>query len=495
MSSEVCPFCGKTYKRLKSHLPHCKAAAASKTPPSKLDVTVNKKASSSQLNSVLSKATTKGKKSSSSGTGKKDTVSGPANVPSSSPLTSSSLTSLLPSTKKKQKLADQIKTSTLLSSPSPPLSPTISKPKKKSLRALIEAAKSDQVTKGSFSVTDPTLSSRNTARTKAKTNPGEDYALLSADTAPKDAPKKVSKTEKTIQMLSTTKQSESSTRSPPRDNFWEESKGEIEDLSVNDLVLKSGYGHQAKITLQDVKATLRRARLPRQSSRPSILSQIETTDNLFSKLRVGTGVSPVPLSEDYQKDVAPLSGELLSTSPQHTELKSDKKIPTKAKQLALIPLQDVPEQTLPAASLLPAQVSSQVWQATPLPLNLNEGLKVSNHMTGLLSKNLPVKVEVVEKPVRKQSPAENPTGGTLTHRSLGQVRLRELPEWLACKAPSHPRDVVEMVQSGWQWYYRRYIDVKKGGVGGLGMLLAGYCVLSYIWSYPHIKLDRWRKYH
>lgn len=28
--------------------------------------------------------------------------------------------------------------------------------------------------------------------------------------------------------------------------------------------------------------------------------------------------------------------------------------------------------------------------------------------------------------------------------------------------------------------------MKKGGVGGVGMLLAGYCVLSYIWSYPHI---------
>uniref|UniRef100_A0A3B5L614 Uncharacterized protein n=1 Tax=Xiphophorus couchianus TaxID=32473 RepID=A0A3B5L614_9TELE len=41
----------------------------------------------------------------------------------------------------------------------------------------------------------------------------------------------------------------------------------------------------------------------------------------------------------------------------------------------------------------------------------------------------------------------------------------------------------------------RYIDVKKGSVGGLSMLLAGYCVLSYIWSYPHIKLSRWRKYH
>ena len=49
--------------------------------------------------------------------------------------------------------------------------------------------------------------------------------------------------------------------------------------------------------------------------------------------------------------------------------------------------------------------------------------------------------------------------------------------------------------SGWQWYYRRYIDVKKGGVGGLGMLLAGYCVLSYIWSYPHISECKHHSYY
>lgn len=38
--------------------------------------------------------------------------------------------------------------------------------------------------------------------------------------------------------------------------------------------------------------------------------------------------------------------------------------------------------------------------------------------------------------------------GALTHRSLGQVRLRELPKWLACKAPSHPKDAVGMLQRG-----------------------------------------------
>ncbi|XP_063338786.1 mitochondrial nucleoid-associated protein 1 isoform X2 [Pelmatolapia mariae] len=522
MTCEVCPFCGKTYKRLKSHLPHCKAAAASKAPPSKPDVTANQTASSSQLDSVLSRATTKGRKSSSSvitdlqgQTRKRDTASGPSNATSSSPRTSSSMTLLSPTTKKKLKLVDQIKTSTLLLSPSPALPPTTSKPKKKSLRALIEAAKCDQIKKESLKVseTEPTVSSRNTAQTEPKTISGKDYAHLSADTKPKDAPKKTPKTKNHVnQMLATTKQSESSTKFTEKSHkFWEDGKQEIEDSSMNNFVLKLGNGHQAKITLQDVKATLGRARPPRQSSRPSILSQIQTNDNLSSKIGVDTGVGPVPLLEDNQKYVATQSDELLSTSPQHAGLKSDKKIPSKTKQLALVPLRDVPESTPPTAPFLCA--SSQLWQAMPPPVNLNEGLKVSHHMTGLLTKSapvgqfssllsplvsqsLPVKVETVDKPeVRKQCTAESPNEGALTHRSLGQVRLRELPKWLACKAPSHPKDAVEMLQRGWQWYYRRYIDVRKGGVGGLGMLLAGYCVLSYIWSYRHIKLDRWRKYH
>lgn len=44
----------------------------------------------------------------------------------------------------------------------------------------------------------------------------------------------------------------------------------------------------------------------------------------------------------------------------------------------------------------------------------------------------------------------------------------------------------DSVSAGWQWYYKRYIDVRKGGIGGISMLLAGYCVLSYVWSYPHL---------
>lgn len=35
-------------------------------------------------------------------------------------------------------------------------------------------------------------------------------------------------------------------------------------------------------------------------------------------------------------------------------------------------------------------------------------------------------------------------------------------------------------------YYNKYINVKKGGIGGIAMLVTGYVVLSYVWEYDHI---------
>lgn len=436
----------------------------------------------------------------------------PANTSSSSLLTSSSLnsTSLPPSTKKKkQKLTDQIKAATIFSPTSPPPSPIVSKPKKQSLRALIEAAKSDQVKKGTLVGED--LPSDSTLSSRTKTKPDKDsvkddasLSLLSAD--PKDAPKKkTSKPKKVAQSSSTTthtpdflesRLNKTSTRPHARD-FWVDSEEEIEDLSMNKLLLKS------KITLQDVKSTLGRGNSLRLSSRPSILSQIEATAN--QKDAVSCLVTPVTQSDQQ-----------LSSTSQHTELKPVKKKASKSKQPALIALQDnTPSQPEPT-SLNTTPLLSAPTSPPPQSVSLSEGLKVGRHVTGPLTvstplnqfssplhfprapQTLPVKVDRVETlqlEVRKQNTAQHPAEGVLTQRSLGQVTLRDLPEWMACKTPSHPREVVEMVQRGWQWYYRRYIDVKKGGVAGLGMLLAGYCVISYIWSYPHIKLDRWRKYH
>ncbi|MCI4384375.1 hypothetical protein PGIGA_G00038030 [Pangasianodon gigas] len=85
--------------------------------------------------------------------------------------------------------------------------------------------------------------------------------------------------------------------------------------------------------------------------------------------------------------------------------------------------------------------------------------------------------------------------GLMTELRLGDVRLNELASWLGARTPKSPREAVSMFNKGWQWYYRKYIDVQKGGIGGIAMLIGSYCVLSYIWSYPHIRKHRWRKYH
>ncbi|XP_016335744.1 uncharacterized protein LOC107684086 isoform X2 [Sinocyclocheilus anshuiensis] len=83
----------------------------------------------------------------------------------------------------------------------------------------------------------------------------------------------------------------------------------------------------------------------------------------------------------------------------------------------------------------------------------------------------------------------------VVQRKLGDVRLNELSVWLGARTPVSPREIVTMLKQGWQWYYRKYIDVRRGGIGGISMLLTGYCVLCYIWNYPYLKKERWRKYH
>ncbi|XP_041671570.1 uncharacterized protein C17orf80 homolog [Cheilinus undulatus] len=545
MSTEVCPFCGKAFKRLKSHLPHCKAASSSKKLPTKHEVTANQTQSSSQLAAASSESTAVEKKSTQtlqvaspqSKKSKKMSEVSSAPVNSSSVSQSSSLSSALPlsSSKKKQKLSEQIKMATSTLPISPSLSPSSknSEPKKKSLRALIEAAKSNQVPTASLegttpsdllgvtpAVTDPpssrTKTDKQTDKDRIKENSNLEY--FSADSKPKVSYKmKATKTKKASQSPSTSKETsylnQSTAKPCIKDNFGLEDEEEVADLSVNKMFSKSGSGQQTRITLQDVKTTLGRAK----SNRQSILSQIQTED-------LGSKISPEVSKRNQESSLvsaATLAEKSLSVISQNTELKSVMRKSSKPKQAALILLkhEGAPQPGLnsPKAPVLPGYLSSQVNQTMPPShtVSVNEGLKVEPSKTGLLTIS-PSLIQLssphISRPslqtleafraedgsqleARRQITAQNGAKGTLTDKSLGQVRLRELPEWLTYKTPTHPREVMEMCQRGWQWYYKRYIDVKKGGVGGVGMLLAGYCVLSYIWSYPHIKRDRWRKYH
>uniref|UniRef100_H3BGL2 Uncharacterized protein n=1 Tax=Latimeria chalumnae TaxID=7897 RepID=H3BGL2_LATCH len=82
----------------------------------------------------------------------------------------------------------------------------------------------------------------------------------------------------------------------------------------------------------------------------------------------------------------------------------------------------------------------------------------------------------------------------LTQRRMMDVKLGELPAWLGTRDLS-PSGVQAAIQAGCRRYYNKYINVKRGGFGGITMLLVGYCVLSYTWNYEHLKHSRWRKYH
>nr|XP_056722443.1 ATP synthase subunit f, mitochondrial isoform X2 [Euleptes europaea] len=77
---------------------------------------------------------------------------------------------------------------------------------------------------------------------------------------------------------------------------------------------------------------------------------------------------------------------------------------------------------------------------------------------------------------------------------LLDVKLGQLPAWLA-SCDYSPAGIVKAYQRGTNRFYNKYINVKKGGIGGIAILLTSYVVISYIWSYDHIKHDRWRKYH
>nr|CBN81628.1 ATP synthase subunit f, mitochondrial [Dicentrarchus labrax] len=427
--------------------------------------------------------------------------------------------SLPSSTKKKLKLSEQIKTANVPSSTTvslihtPPLSPTASKPKRKSLRALVEAAKSKQVSNGSLEETKPPsvvlpsgsapfvedpLSSRTTVHTGTRTNPDKDKSASKT---------KVSKTKKAVQSLSKSKDTsssplptanESSSRPRIRDDLLVDNMGEIVDLNVNKMLLKSGSGHQASITLKDVKATLGRANTTSRFSRSSILSQIQTVDDLSSKpIRPGTSLSPVPLPTGTLEDVdscKSVSDQPPSTSSQHKEIQSVKRKSSKSKKIPLISLQPddspQPQLTSLAAPLLSGHLSAQVSQAKSLPhtVSMKDGLTQGHHVTGLPTVS-PSLAQIASPHLFPRAPQTLPTR-VETLRADNMLTMEEKLQ-LGVRKPNTADNGTE----GWQWYYKKYIDVKKGGIGGLSMLLAGYCVLSYIWSYPHIKRDRWRKYH
>lgn len=275
----MCPFCGKTYKRLKSHLPHCKAAASKDTPPISREgartrepprFSSPKEEKPPQKLPVSAGVQSKKSKKVSAQTGLR---TGNSQLAAFATLPSSAK-------KKKQKLSEQIKAAVAppaaaVSPSSQPrsLHPTTSETTKTTDRVFIEAEVPQKLIKGAPERT------RGQQAAQAKISREEGISTpASQPTGQQGSTKgKVSK-EKATQALPlrenyTPKEKTAGARQ--RNQDWVTSERKPKDLSVH---VDSGDGRQSRITLQDVTAALGRDRKALKSSRPSILVQIASSD-------------------------------------------------------------------------------------------------------------------------------------------------------------------------------------------------------------------------
>ncbi|KAM5317739.1 ATP synthase subunit f, mitochondrial-like [Glossophaga mutica] len=69
------------------------------------------------------------------------------------------------------------------------------------------------------------------------------------------------------------------------------------------------------------------------------------------------------------------------------------------------------------------------------------------------------------------------------------VKLGELPSWiLTWDFPA--KGIAGAFQGGCYWYYNKYVNVKKGNVAGVSMVLAAYVLYNYCRSYKEPKHER-----
>ncbi|XP_007498506.1 ATP synthase subunit f, mitochondrial [Monodelphis domestica] len=82
----------------------------------------------------------------------------------------------------------------------------------------------------------------------------------------------------------------------------------------------------------------------------------------------------------------------------------------------------------------------------------------------------------------------------LKEQRLLNIRLEQVPAWIM-KRDFSPTGIINAFRRGYDAYFNKYIDVKKGGIGGVTMVLAGYILFSYCAAYKELKHERRRKYH
>lgn len=577
--SESCPFCGKSFKRVKTHLPHCKLAPVTKAtqgfkiaaaPPHKKGI-LSKKMASSLTSLPLVETANKIKKSSNkkpSGTSPLSELP-PASVISSTtkktgkPLQSSStpctVSSIPTSQKEKEELVNEIKSTPLSSLPSdpctsfsPPLSHSTTPPitkTKKSLRAMIKATEAKPVSKimKGIRATPPGLplspapalaavplastspglmggrkhpvltssecelkATLNTGFTKPTLNPFP----ITVKPLPKDAAKKKRSQKEKARTAAETTTKHLSISQGPLQKVLKDRTLQAPGYEVTpspDRIISSWKETDVGRTREDLFGT----EIKEMEGLPWSKTKTTLLDHTNAGL-CNTDSLPIQKSVlDHMKTLTTGQGtdhlfNITSTRQPIRDLSHNDQ--------SLLVSVAKPVPPTPNAPLLARTGNGNITTMSSLPSTLSSSTGIlnktvfNNHVPtesvqiSPPSPNLIMTVEAgrinqrltkgMQPKIKTHHVAEQEAlVGAVTKQTVMEVRLRNLPVWLADQIPNSPREGLEMIHRGWQRYYKRYIDVKKGGVGGVAMLLAGYCVLSYTWNYPHIKQDRWRKYH
>uniref|UniRef100_A0A8C8Z920 ATP synthase F(0) complex subunit f, mitochondrial n=1 Tax=Prolemur simus TaxID=1328070 RepID=A0A8C8Z920_PROSS len=80
-----------------------------------------------------------------------------------------------------------------------------------------------------------------------------------------------------------------------------------------------------------------------------------------------------------------------------------------------------------------------------------------------------------------------------TNQQLMDVKLGELPSWILMQNFTL-KGIAGAFQRGHYWYYNKHIDVKKGSIAGVSMVLAAYVLFNYCLSYKELKHEQQPKY-
>lgn len=73
----------------------------------------------------------------------------------------------------------------------------------------------------------------------------------------------------------------------------------------------------------------------------------------------------------------------------------------------------------------------------------------------------------------------------LKEKKLMEVKLGELPSWIMMRDFT-PSGIAGAFRRGYDRYYNKYINVRKGSISGISMVLAAYVVFSYCISYKEL---------